>query len=324
MSEGAGGDTGSRWDDPFSEAALPTPAEDETTADQDQDGSSDPIVPEDPAGARGRLILCPTPIGNLGDTTPRVADALLTSELVLCEDTRRTGKLLAHLAAEAGQDGRPPMRSMHDHNERGQVDGLVAQLVAGARFALCSDAGTPLVSDPGLSLVRGCIAAGVEIESLPGPSAVLAALGVSGLATDRWRFVGFPARKGAALTDALLSNETTVAFESPARVGATMAAIAAIDPGRQVVVARELTKMHEEIVRGTAADLAERYADTAPRGEVTLVIEGVTAEVDDETAIAATERLVASGARVKDAAAVVAELTGARANALYKAVIARR
>lgn len=276
------------------------------------------------AAAGGRLTLCPTPIGNLGDCSPRVAQALLGAELVLCEDTRRTGKLLAHLSEQAGGVERPPMRSLHDHNERGQVEGLVARLLSGARYAVCSDAGTPLVSDPGLALVRGCIEAGVEVEALPGPSAVLVALGVSGLATDRWRFVGFPPRKGDALTGALLSSETTVAFEAPGRVGATMAAIAAIDPDRRVVVARELTKLHEEVVRGTAAELAARYADEAPKGEVTLVVEGVAAETDDEAAIAATERLVEGGARVKDAAAVVADLTGARANALYKAVLERR
>ncbi len=275
-------------------------------------------------GAAGRLTLCPTPIGNLGDCSPRVAEALLGAELVLCEDTRRTGKLLAHLSEQAGGVERPPMRSLHDHNERGQVEGLVARLAAGARYAVCSDAGTPLVSDPGLALVRGCIEAGVQVEALPGPSAVLVALGVSGLATDRWRFVGFPPRKGDALARALLSDETTVAFEAPGRVGSTMAAIAAVDPIRRVVVARELTKLHEEIVRGTAEELAERYAAETPKGEVTLVVEGVAAETDDEAAIVATERLIEAGARVKDAAAVVAELTGARANALYNAVLERR
>lgn len=276
------------------------------------------------AVAGGRLTLCPTPIGNLGDCSPRVAEALLGAELVLCEDTRRTGKLLAYLGQQAGGVERPPMRSLHDHNERGQVERLVEKLVAGARYAVCSDAGTPLVSDPGLALVRGCIEAGVEVEALPGPSAVLVALGVSGLATDRWRFVGFPPRKGDALTGILLSSETTVAFEAPGRVGSTMAAIAAVDPQRRVVVARELTKLHEEVVRGTAAELAARYAGDAPKGEVTLVVEGVAAATDDEAAIVATERLVEAGARVKDAAAVVADLTGARANALYKAVLERR
>ena len=272
----------------------------------------------------GRLVLCPTPIGNLSDCSPRVARELLAAELVLCEDTRRTGKLLAHLAAEAGVGERPPMRSLHDHNERRQLTDLVARLQAGAQIALCSDAGTPLVSDPGFALVRACIAAGVTIVSLPGPSAVLVALSVSGLPSDRWRFIGFPPRKGDALTGALLSAETTVAFEAPGRVAGTLAAIAAVDPQREVVVARELTKLHEEIVRGTAAELAERYAQGPPKGEVTLVVAGAVADVNDDAAIEAAERLVHAGARVKDAAAVVAELTGARPNALYKALLARR
>ncbi|MEH3053202.1 MAG: 16S rRNA (cytidine(1402)-2'-O)-methyltransferase [Patulibacter minatonensis] len=280
-------------------------------------------VTADRPGA-GRLIVCPTPIGNLGDCTPRVAAALLTSDLVLCEDTRRTGKLLAHLAAEAGLGERPPMRALHDHNERGLTAALVAQLASGTRAALCSDAGTPLVSDPGLALVRACIAAGVMVESLPGPSAVLVALAGSGLATDRWRFVGFAPRKGEAAAALLLDEETTVAFEAPGRLAGTLAALAAVDPQRPVAVARELTKLHEEIVRGSAGELAARYAGAPPKGEVTLVVGGATAEVDDEAAIEAVERLVAAGARTKDAAAVVADLTGARTNALYRAVQERR
>jgi 16S rRNA (cytidine1402-2'-O)-methyltransferase len=279
---------------------------------------------ESNAGPAGRLTLCPTPIGNLADCPPRVASALLDADLVLCEDTRRTGKLLQHLAAEAGRDGRPPMRTLHDHNERGQVDGLVSQLQGGLRAALCSDAGTPLVSDPGLALVRGCLAAGVVVESLPGPSAVLVALSASGMAADRWRFVGFPPRKGEAAAELLLDEETTVAFESPGRLAATLAAIAAVDPAREVAVARELTKLHEEVVRGRADDLAARYAKAQPKGEITLVVAGAAREVDDAAAVDAVERLVLAGARMKDAAAVVAELTGARTNALYRAAQARR
>lgn len=275
------------------------------------------------SGAGGGLTLCPTPIGNLRDCSPRVAAALLGAELVLCEDTRRTGKLLQHLAAEAGSR-RPPMRSLHEHNERGQVEGLVQALREGARYALCSDAGTPLVSDPGHALVRGCIEAGVPVEALPGPSAVLVALSASGLAADRWRFIGFVPRKSGAIAEALLSRETTVAFESPARLAATLAALAEADPARRVAVARELTKLHEEIVRGSAAELAERYAGAPPKGEVTLVVEGRDGEADEEAAVAATLRLIEAGARVRDAAGVVAELTGTRANALYKTVLARR
>jgi 16S rRNA (cytidine1402-2'-O)-methyltransferase len=278
-----------------------------------------------PAAATvGRLTLCPTPIGNLADCSPRIGAALLDADLVLCEDTRRTGKLLQHLAQERGQEGRPPMKALHDHNERGQVEGLVAQLSGGLRAALCSDAGTPLVSDPGLALVRACLAAGVAVEALPGPSAVLVALSASGMASDRWRFVGFPPRKGEAAAQLLLDEETTVAFEAPGRVAATLAAIAAVDPDREVAVARELTKLHEEVVRGTAEDLAARYAQAQPKGEVTLVVAGAPVITDDAAAIAAVERLVAAGARLKDAAAVVADLTGARTNALYRAVQARR
>lgn len=271
----------------------------------------------------GVLTLCPTPIGNLADCSPRVAAALLGADLVLCEDTRRTGKLLQHLAAQAGGE-RPPMRALHEHNERGQVDGLVRDLQAGRRLALCSDAGTPLVSDPGLALVRGCIAAGVPVEALPGPSAVLVALGVSGLATDRWRFAGFVPRKADAARAALLTAETTVAFEAPGRLAATLAALADADPQRRVAVTRELTKLHEEVVRGTAAELAARYGGAPLKGEVTIVVEGRAAEADEDAAVAATLQLVEAGARARDAAAVVAELTGTRANALYRSVLERR
>ncbi|MFT4036245.1 MAG: 16S rRNA (cytidine(1402)-2'-O)-methyltransferase [Patulibacter sp.] len=270
------------------------------------------------------MTLCPTPIGNLADCSPRVAAALLDADLVLCEDTRRTGKLLHHLAAQAGRDRRPPMRVLHDHNERGQVEALVGQLAAGLRAALCSDAGTPLVSDPGHALVRGCVQAGVAVDVLPGPSAVLVALAASGLPADRWRFVGFAPRNAQASVAVLLDEETTVAFEAPGRVAATLAALAGADPQREVVVARELTKLHEEVVRGRADELAARFAGAPPKGEVTLVVAGAERAVDEAAAIEAVERLVAAGARTKDAAAVVAGLTGARTNALYRAVQARR
>lgn len=212
------------------------------------------------------------------------------------------------------------MRALHEHNERGQTEGLVAQLAGGLHAALCSDAGTPLVSDPGLVLVRAALAAGITVEALPGPSAVLVALSAAGLAADRWRFVGFAPRKPDAAAAVLLDEETTVAFEAPGRVAATLKALAAVDPEREVAVARELTKLHEEVVRGPAAELAARYADAPPKGEVTLVIAGAPREVDEAAAVAAVRRLVGAGARTKDAAAVVAELTGTRTNALYRAV----
>lgn len=270
----------------------------------------------------GRLLLCPTPIGNLGDLSPRVADALMAADVVLCEDTRRTGGLLARLATERGQ-ARPPMRSLHEHNERRQVDGLVAELAGGMTMALCSDAGTPVVSDPGLMLVRGAIAGGITIEALPGPSAVLVALAASGLAADRWQFIGFVPRKGDVAA-ALLGDATTIAFEAPGRIAATVAAIADADPGRAVCVCRELTKLHEEYLRGSAEQVADQLAAAPVKGEITLVVAGEPASDtgDEAAAIDAVRRLVAAGARARDAAGVVAELTGTRPNRLYRAVLA--
>ena len=193
----------------------------------------------------------------------------------------------------------------------------------GQVVALVSDAGTPLVSDPGYLLVRDCVAAGIEVEVLPGPSAALAALVASALPADRWRFAGFLPRRRGDLRDLLAEpGGTLVAFESPRRVPATLGVLAELDPARPVAVCRELTKAHEEIVRGTAAELSERYSAEAPRGEVVLVI-GPAAEHDDElppAAVDAVARLVEAGAKPRPAATVVAELTGASANALYRAI----
>jgi 16S rRNA (cytidine1402-2'-O)-methyltransferase len=192
---------------------------------------------------------------------------------------------------------------------------------SGAVVALVSDAGMPLVSDPGYVLVQGCVAAGLEVEVLPGPSAALAALVASALPSDAWRFAGFLPRKRAALVDVFGSPETVVAFESPKRVSSSLAVLASLDPARPVAVCRELTKVHEEVVRGTASALAERYADAPPRGEVVLVIGGAPArEGVDPAAVDAVRRLVDAGARARVAARVVADLTGAPANALYREV----
>jgi 16S rRNA (cytidine1402-2'-O)-methyltransferase len=265
----------------------------------------------------GRLVVCPTPIGNLEDVTLRVLAALRDADVVACEDTRRTRVLLERYGVSAS------LVSYHEHNERERAAELVERMRAGAVVALVSDAGMPLVSDPGYVLVQGCVAAGLAVEVLPGPSAALAALVASALPADAWRFVGFLPRKRAALLDVFESPETVVAFESPRRVPASLAALAEVDPGRPVAVCRELTKLHEEVVRGTAEELAARYADEPPRGEVVLVIGGAPARTGvDPAAIAAVRRLVEAGARARVAASVVAELTGAPANALYRAVAA--
>ena len=263
----------------------------------------------------GRLVVCPTPIGNLEDVTLRVLSALRDADVVACEDTRRTRVLLERYGVQAS------LVSYHEHNERERAAELVERMRDGAVVALVSDAGMPLVSDPGYVLVQGCVAAGLEVEVLPGPSAALAALVASALPADAWRFAGFLPRKRAALVEVFASPETVVAFESPRRVGASLAVLAELDPDRPVAVCRELTKVHEEVVRGTAADLAARYADTAPRGEVVLVIGGAPPRSDlDPAAVDAVRRLVEAGARARPAATVVSDLTGAPANALYRAV----
>jgi 16S rRNA (cytidine1402-2'-O)-methyltransferase len=264
----------------------------------------------------GRLIVCPTPIGNMEDITLRVLAALRQADVIACEDTRRTGLLLDRYGVSAR------LVSYHEHNEPARAVELVKRMHQGENVALVSDAGMPLVSDPGFVLVRACVAAGLAVEVLPGPSAALAALVASALPADRWRFVGFLPRKQGELGELFAVPETLVAFESPQRVPATLKTLATIDPDRPVAVCRELTKLHEEIVRGTASELAQRYAGKPPRGEVVLVVGPAPAlSVDDlGAATDALRRLVAAGAKPRPAAQVVAELTGASANALYRSL----
>jgi 16S rRNA (cytidine1402-2'-O)-methyltransferase len=265
----------------------------------------------------GRLVVCPTPIGNLEDVTLRVLSALRDADVVACEDTRRTRVLLERYGVQA------TLVSYHEHNERERAAQLVERMRNGTVVALVSDAGMPLVSDPGHVLVQGCVAAGLEVEVLPGPSAAIAALVASALPADAWRFAGFLPRKRGALIEVLGSPETVVAFESPRRVGASLAVLAELDPARPVAVCRELTKIHEEVVRGSAAELAERYAGTEVRGEVVLVIGAAPAEAAAlDAGLDALRRLIDAGARARPAAGVVAELTGLSANALYRALTA--
>jgi 16S rRNA (cytidine1402-2'-O)-methyltransferase len=264
-------------------------------------------------------VVCPTPIGNLEDVTLRVLSALREADVVACEDTRRTRILLDRYGVSAR------MVSYHEHNEASRASELVARMTAGETVALVSDAGMPLVNDPGFLLVQACVAAGIGVEVLPGPSAALTALVASGLPATTWRFVGFlPRKRGELETLFRGAGETLVAFESPRRVGAALAALAAVDGARPVAICRELTKVHEEIVRGSAAELAERYGAEDPRGEIVVVVGAAEPEAVDLTpALAALERLVEAGARARPAAGVVAELTGVSANALYKALLER-
>jgi len=261
--------------------------------------------------------VCATPIGNLQDVTLRVLETLREADLVACEDTRHTKVLLDRHEITA------KLVSYHEHNERARAEELVAQMRTGAVVALVSDAGMPLISDPGFPLVRACIEAGLPIEVLPGPSAALTALVASGLPAERWRFVGFLPRKRAE-RESLFEHaeETLVAFESPRRLAATLAQLAERAPDRPLAVCRELTKLHEEVRRGAAAELAEYYAENAPRGEVVLVIGVAGLSSDDPTAhadaLAALRVLVDAGARPRAAAKVVAKLTGVAVNELYR------
>jgi 16S rRNA (cytidine1402-2'-O)-methyltransferase len=268
----------------------------------------------------GRLVVCPTPIGNLEDVTLRVLSALREADVIACEDTRRTRVLLDRYGVK-GQ-----LVSYHEHNEQARAAELVARMGEGAVVALVSDAGMPLVSDPGYVLVRACVAAGLPVEVLPGPSAAITALVASGLPADEWHFHGFLPRKKGELRDVLTTQPATlIAFESPRRLPSTLALLAELDPSREVAVCRELTKMHEEIVRGSAAELAARYAGSRPKGEIVLVIGPPAAaatdrETADPAALEALRKLVDAGAHPRRAATVVASLTGTSANSLYRAL----
>ena len=261
------------------------------------------------------LTVCATPIGNLEDVTLRVLAALAAADVVLAEDTRHTRGLLQRHGVEAR------LLSYHEHNEAARVSEFVPRLLAGERVALVSDAGLPGISDPGGRLVRAALDAGVPVTVLPGPSAVETALVASGLVSGRYTFVGFlPRRKGEleALWAELAAWESpVVAFESPRRLPATLQSLAVAAPERDVAVCRELTKRFEEVVRGTAAELAERFA-VPPKGEITLVIgRGGAAPAADEAG-RAVAALVAAGTPRRVAAEVVASLTGLPRNDLYR------
>ena len=269
----------------------------------------------------GRLIVCPTPIGNLEDMTPRVRRALGDADLVACEDTRRTGLLFDRL-----EIFRPRLVSYHEGNEAERAVQLAQQVERGAKVALISEAGTPVISDPGYRLVRACIQRDLDVEVLPGPSAVITALVASGLPANRWRFEGFLPRREGELERVLRSAETVVAFESPRRLPQSLAALAALAPNRPAAVCRELTKLHEEVARATLAELARRFrADV--KGEVVVVIAATRTPgsegPDLAFAVDALRRLVQSGARPRAAASVVAALTGTRPNDLYRALTGR-
>jgi 16S rRNA (cytidine1402-2'-O)-methyltransferase len=269
----------------------------------------------------GRLIVCPTPIGNLEDLTPRVRRTLGEADLVAAEDTRRAGLLFERLDIP-----RPRFVSYHEGNEAERAVQLAQQIERGAKVALISEAGTPVISDPGYRLVRAALERDLEIEVLPGPSAVTTALVASGLPADRWRFEGFLPRRAGELERILRSAETVVAFESPRRLPQSLAALAALAPDRPAAVCRELTKLHEEIARGTLGELARRFREDV-KGEIVLVLAPAPTTgaqgPDLAFAVDALRRLVQSGARPRAAASVVGALTGTRPNDLYRGLTGR-
>ena len=262
------------------------------------------------------LSVCATPIGNLDDVTLRVLRELREADSILCEDTRRTRVLLDRHGI------RGTLVSYHEHNEARRTVELLPRLVAGERVALVSDAGMPGVSDPGARLIVAALEAGVTVTVLPGPSAVETALVASGLVGERYQFVGYLPRAEKAL--ATLWDELSrwpwpvVAFESPHRLPRTLRSLATAMPARRAAVCRELTKAFEEIARGTAEELAERFAEP-PKGEIVLVLGASEAVVDRAAGVDAVVELVGAGVPRRQAAAVVARLTGASRNALFEA-----
>src|SRR5438093_5102563 len=260
------------------------------------------------------LAVCATPIGNLEDVTLRVLRELAEADLVLCEDTRQTRRLLERHGIRAR------LRSYHEHNEAARTAELLPRLQGGERIALVSDAGLPGISDPGARLVAAAVEGGVAVTVLPGASAVDTALVASGFAAERYQFVGFLPRGARGLESFWREvagwPHPIVAFESPQRLPATLRSLARAQPERQVAVCRELTKRFEEIVRGSAAEVAAHFADP-PKGEITLVLGPGSGEEDVTGAVDAVAELVAAGLPRRRAADLVARLTGASRNDLY-------
>jgi 16S rRNA (cytidine1402-2'-O)-methyltransferase len=274
----------------------------------------------------GRQLLGATPLGQAGDASKRLVDALNTAEVVAAEDTRRVRTLATALGVEI--TGR--VVSLFDQNEAARVPGLVADITAGATVLVVSDAGMPLINDPGYRLVTACVAAGLTVSCLPGPSAVTTALAVSGLPSDRFCFEGFGPRKKTArrawLATFAAEARTVVFFESPRRLAECLRdAVDELGPQRRAVVCRELTKIHEEIKRGTLQELAD-WSAGGVLGEITVVLAGATPVTDPEALVAEVGALVAAGMRVKDACATVVEMhSGAPSRReLYEAVLRAR
>ncbi|WP_314423404.1 16S rRNA (cytidine(1402)-2'-O)-methyltransferase [uncultured Microbacterium sp.] len=270
------------------------------------------------------IILAATPIGNLGDASRRLIEVLENAEVVVAEDTRTTGRLLQALQIE----NRPRLIALHDHNEK-QKSAELAALAIEQDIVVVSDAGMPAISDPGYALVAEAVAQGVTVTAIPGPSAVIMALAISGLPTDRFTFEGFlprkPGERRSSLRALATEPRTMVFFESPARLASSLADMGTVfGEDRRIAVCRELTKFYEEVRRGTATELVE-WATAGVKGEIVVVVEGAAPrESSAEDALVQVQRLVASGVRLKDACAEVAAATGLSSRDLYQAALAAR
>lgn len=268
------------------------------------------------------IILAATPIGNLGDASRRLIETLANTEIIAAEDTRTA----VHLMRALGIENRPRLIALHEHNETAKAAEIV-ELARDTDVLVLTDAGMPAISDPGFPLVAEAARAGVTVTALPGPSAVLTALALSGLPTDRFTFEGFVPRKSRIAWFTALAREprTMVFFESPHRLAETLRDLAtAMGADRRAAVCRELTKLHEEVARGTAAELADRFAEGA-RGEICIVVAGAEPVAADLGAgVARVLELVASGIRLKDAATEIAEQTGLGRRDLYEGALAAR
>jgi 16S rRNA (cytidine1402-2'-O)-methyltransferase len=283
-----------------------------------------------PSGA-GVLTVVATPLGNREDLSPRAARALREADLIVAEDTRSARRLLAEIGVAGA--AAPPVLSCFDANEDVRAAEVARQLGAGARVALVSEAGTPLVSDPGYRVVTAAVAVGARVVPVPGPSAVLAALVVAGLPTERFLFLGFPPRRSGGrrrlFESVRLLPFTLVLYESPMRTAATLADLAAVlGPARRAAVARELTKVHEEVLRDELGALAARYAAARPLGEVTLVVAGAPEDAgrqawDDEALSREAAALLAEGISPRDAARELATLSGRPRREVYRLVSAQ-
>ena len=267
---------------------------------------------------RPSLVLVATPIGNLGDLSPRAIEALTIADSVACEDTRRTGSLLAHFGIP-----HEPFIVCNEHTERTAGEEIVNRISAGQMVVLVSDAGTPAVSDPGQRVAETVIAAGLDVVSIPGASAVLVGLTVSGLVTDRFCFDGFLPRKGADRSGRIAAlaaeQRTSVLFEAPHRLVRTVADLAAaMDPERRISIARELTKRYEEVWRGSLADAVVHTESVEPRGEYVLILEGAAEQkVTEASLIESLRRELASGQSRRDAVSTVVAMTGAKKRQVY-------